>query len=112
MTAKVQTAGAKLDEALKKADDAVKELKSMGASAKDALSEDYSALKEALAETNVAQKIVEAKDKVLQVTNASVDKVKECGARMDENVHAKPYHYIAGAAVAGLILGILIGRKS
>ena len=111
MTAKAQTAGAKLDDALKKADDAVKELKSMGENAKVAITEDYSSLKEALADTNVAHKLVEAKDRMVQVTNASVDKVKECGARMDENVHAKPYHYIAGAAVAGLVLGILIGRK-
>ena len=77
----------------------------MGENAKVAISEDYSSLKEAIFDTNVAHKIAEAKEKVVSATNASVDKVKECGAKMDENVHERPYHYIAGAAVAGLVLG-------
>lgn len=100
-----KTAGDKLNAALKSANDAVKEMKKMGENTKIALSEDMKALKEAMADTNVAHRIVDAKD-------YSVGKVKEAGAYMDENVHEKPYHYIAGAAVVGLLLGVLIGRKS
>ena len=112
MATNVKTAGDKLNEALKKADDAVKELKEMGGNAKVAISEDITALKDVIVETNVAHKLVEAKNKVVSATEVGVEKVKEYGARMDDNVHARPYHYIAGAAVAGLILGILIGRKN
>ena len=112
MTTQAKTAGDKLNAALKKADDAVKELKSMGENAKVAISEDISSLKDVIVDTNVAHKLMEAKDKVISATGAGVEKVKEVGAKMDDNVHARPYHYIAGAAVAGLVLGILIGRKN
>jgi ElaB/YqjD/DUF883 family membrane-anchored ribosome-binding protein len=112
MGAKAKTAGDKLNEALKKADDAVKELKTMGESAKVALSEDYSSLKEAIVETNVAKKIVEAKDKIVSATGAGVEKVKESAAVVDENVRSNPYHYIGGALVVGFLLGLLIGRKN
>jgi ElaB/YqjD/DUF883 family membrane-anchored ribosome-binding protein len=100
-----KTAGEKLNSALKSANDAVKEMKKMGENTKIALTEDFKALGDALSETNVVHRIVDAKD-------YSVDKVKECGAMMDENVHQKPYHYVAGAAVVGLLLGVLIGRKN
>ena len=100
-----KTAGDKLNSALQSANDAVKEMKKMGESTKIALTEDFKALGEAIGQTNVAHRIVDAKD-------YSVDKVKEAGAYMDENVHQKPYPFIAGAAVVGLLLGVLIGRKS
>ncbi len=111
MKAEEKTAGDKLNEALKKADDAVKDLKSMGENAKSAITEDATLLKEVLVETNVAKSLVKAKDKVVEVAGTSVDKAKELGEKMDENVHARPYHFIAGAAAAGLVIGILIGRK-
>ncbi len=100
-----KTAGDKLDTALKTANEAVKELKRMGEDTKIALTEDLKALKEALGETNVAHRIVDAKD-------YSVAKVKEAGELMDESIRQKPYHYIGGAALLGLLLGVLIGRKS
>lgn len=112
MKAEVKTAGDKLNEALKKADNAVKDLKSMGENAKSAITEDVTSLKGVLAETNVAKSIEKAKEKVVAVAETSVDKAKEFGEKMDENVHARPYNYIAGAAVAGLILGILFRRKN
>jgi ElaB/YqjD/DUF883 family membrane-anchored ribosome-binding protein len=112
MTTKAKTAGDKLNEALKKADDAVKELKSMGENAKTALSEDYTALKDTIADTNVAHRLVEAKEKVVSVTGAGVEKVKVGASKVDENVREKPYYYIAGAAVIGLLLGVIISRKN
>lgn len=54
---------------------------------------------------NVAQKFTDAKE-------YSVDKAKELGGKVDENVRERPYHYVLGAAVIGLLAGILIGRKS
>jgi len=112
MGAKAKTAGDKLNDALKKADDAVKELKAMGESTRIALSEDFATLKEAIVETNVAKKFVEAKEKIVDVTGAGVEKVKECGVKVDENVRSNPYHYIGGALVVGFLLGLLIGRKN
>jgi len=54
-------------------------------------------LKTALAESRVAQTC------------------KEMGSKVDESVREKPYRYIAGAAVvgvlAGLVAGLLIARK-
>lgn len=54
-------------------------------------------LKTALAESRVAQTC------------------KQVGNKVDESVREKPYHYIAGAAVvgvlAGLVAGLLIARK-
>ena len=100
-----KTAGDKLNSALESANDAVQEMKKMGKNTKIALTEDFSALSEAIGQSNVAHRIVDARD-------YSVDRVKEAGAYMDENVHQKPYHYIAGAAVVGLLLGVLIGRKN
>jgi ElaB/YqjD/DUF883 family membrane-anchored ribosome-binding protein len=40
---------------------------------------------------------------------------REMGSKVDQSVREKPYHYIAGAAVvgvlAGLVAGLLIARK-
>jgi ElaB/YqjD/DUF883 family membrane-anchored ribosome-binding protein len=48
-------------------------------------------LKQALAESRVAQKC------------------RQVGARMDESVHERPYHYIAGAAAIGALIGVVAG---
>ena len=108
---KAKTVGSKLDEALRKADDAVKELKDMGENAKVALTDDFSALRDAIVDTNVAHRIGEAKDKIVDAAGNSVEKVKEAGVKVDENIHDQPYYYVAGAAVIGLLLGVLIARK-
>jgi ElaB/YqjD/DUF883 family membrane-anchored ribosome-binding protein len=108
---KTKSVGSKLDEALRKADDAVKELKDMGETAKVALSDDFSALRDAITDTNVAHRIGEAKDKLVEATGNSVEKVKEAGQKVDENIHEQPYYYVAGAAVIGLLLGVLIARR-
>ena len=91
----------KLHEALTLANSAVKE---MGGDTKALLLEDYVHLKKAFADTNVVKSLANAKD-------YTVTKAKEVGAQVDEHVHNKPYHYIAGAALIGLTLGVLIGRN-
>jgi len=95
----------KLNEALEKANEAVKEMKKMGVSTKDAISEDFQALKDVFSDSNVAGKLREAKE-------YSVSKVKDASAIVDQNVKEKPYYYIGGAAVIGLLIGLLISRKS
>lgn len=112
MSTQTKTAGDKLNDALKEADDAAKELKAMGKDVKSAIKEDTTSIKAVLGETNVARSLEKARDKVVEVAGPTLDKAKELGEKMDESVNAKPYHYIAGAAAAALILGILISRKS
>ncbi len=91
----------KLNKTLKQANDTIKEL---GGDAKIALTEDYTVLKDAIGTTKTAQKFIELKD-------TGIQKAKDVGTQVDDNVKEKPYHYIGGAAVIGLLVGILIGRK-
>jgi|GEM_PF-3420769 len=48
-------------------------------------------LKQALAESRLAQK------------------AREVGSQVDESVRRKPYHYIAGAAAVGTLVGLVAG---
>ena len=34
---------------------------------------------------------------------------RQYGAQIDEGVHQKPYHYIAGAAAVGVLVGLVFG---
>jgi ElaB/YqjD/DUF883 family membrane-anchored ribosome-binding protein len=36
-------------------------------------------------------------------------KAREVGSQVDQSVHEKPYHYIAGAAVVGALVGLVAG---
>jgi ElaB/YqjD/DUF883 family membrane-anchored ribosome-binding protein len=95
----------KVKNALETANDAIKEMKKKGESTKIALSEDFQALKEVFSESNVAKKLSDAKE-------YSVTKVKDAGTYVDQNVREKPYYYIGGAALIGLLIGLLISRKN
>jgi len=95
----------KLQTALESANEAVKEMKKMGENTKIAISEDFQSLKEVFAESNMAGKLRDAKE-------YSVTKVKDAGAFVDQNVKEKPYYYIGGAAIIGLLIGLLISRKN
>ncbi len=117
---KIEEINEKVNKALKQANEAMKE---MGENTKVALSEDYDILKEAYGKTNTSQSILDAKnctiEKAKELGNKFIDakdehiaKAKEFGAQMDEDVKAKPYHYIAGASVLALLVGILLGRKN
>lgn len=48
-------------------------------------------LKRALAESRLAQK------------------ARDVGTQVDQDVHEKPYHYIAGAAAVGALMGLAAG---
>ena len=55
--------------------------------------------------------LAKIKNQALSISSGGVEKIKGLGAAMDKNVQIKPYHYIAGAAILGLALGVLISRK-
>ena len=95
----------KVKNALETANSAIKEMKKKGQDTKIALSEDLQALKEVFAESHVASKLRDAKE-------YSVTKVKDAGTYVDQNVREKPYYYIGGAALIGLLFGLLISRKN
>lgn len=57
-------------------------------------------------------RISEAKEKIVAAADAGVDKIKDLGSNLDANVQSKPYHFIACAAIIGLVLGILISRDN
>jgi ElaB/YqjD/DUF883 family membrane-anchored ribosome-binding protein len=40
----------------------------------------------------------------------AVDKTKMTATAVDKSVHRNPWAYVGGAAAAGLVLGLLIGR--
>jgi len=58
-------------------------------------------------------------ENVMRVEKKAEAKVKEAAAKavktahkVDEHVHEKPWIYVAGAAVGGLILGLVCRRRS
>ena len=56
-------------------------------------------------------RIDQAKASLLQMQDASLAKAKAAGHAADEYVHDNPWKAIGAAAGAGLIAGLLIGRR-
>jgi len=77
--------------------DAAAETSELAQESKGVLMAKIESLKRALAESRVGQTC------------------RQVGSQVDQSVHEKPYHYIAGAAVvgalAGLVAGLLIARR-
>jgi len=62
--------------------------------------------------SNITSKARAAVDNVSRATQVGQEKIKDAAVAVDESVHAKPWVYIGGIAVAGIIMGYLLGRKS
>jgi ElaB/YqjD/DUF883 family membrane-anchored ribosome-binding protein len=66
-------------------------------------------------ENNLMKSLTTAKEHALeaaaQVKEASVEKAREIACNVDKSVHENPWPYIAGSAVAGVLLGYILGRN-
>ncbi len=66
-------------------------------------------------ESNLMKTLLTAKDHALQATahakDVSLEKAREIVRDVDKSVHQSPWPYIAGSAVAGILLGYILGRN-
>ena len=67
--------------------------------------------KAAAAREKVQDSVHRAKVKLAEVEDIMVDKGKQAARATDEYVHDNPWRAVGIAAGAGLIIGLLIGRR-
>ncbi len=53
-----------------------------------------------------------ASERAHHAQEAAIEKAKEVGTAVNKEVHRNPWPYIGVAAVGGLLLGFILGRKS
>jgi ElaB/YqjD/DUF883 family membrane-anchored ribosome-binding protein len=108
------TSSEKIAEALKLLDEAAKQKKD---EVRTLMSDKYAHLKNVIVETesNLVKSLSDAgKHAVQAATHArdvSVEKARELAGDVDKHVHHNPWHYIAGTAAVGLLLGYILGRN-
>ena len=108
------TSNEKISEALKLLEEAAREKKD---EVRRLVSDKYVHLKNALGEAghSMTESLESAEkctlDAIRQAKEASVERIKNAGAAVDEQVHANPWPYIGGAALAAFICGYIVGRK-
>jgi ElaB/YqjD/DUF883 family membrane-anchored ribosome-binding protein len=59
----------------------------------------------------VRQRVLQAKDSLLQLQETAVERAKAVGRQTDDYVHDNPWTAIGIAAGVGLLAGLLIGRR-
>jgi len=80
------------------------------------MSEKYANLRSLIMEdeSDLMKSLATAKEQVLDTASklkaASLEKARELSSAVDKSVHENPWPYIAGSAVAGVLLGFLLGR--
>ena len=95
----VKTSNAKISEALELLNEAAKDKKE---ELKSLMTNKYAYIQEAMA-TGI--------DQTQHVLVQGKEKVKEIVCDVDKHAHKEPWIYIAGTAVASLLLGYLMGSK-
>lgn len=101
----------KLEEALRLVNEAAKHKRE---EVTTLINDKYQHLKEYVMDQS--SKLSEVKKRVADATmhakDVSVAKTKEVAVALDDNVHKNPWPYIGGAALGGLLLGFILGKKS
>ncbi|MEP7284081.1 MAG: DUF883 domain-containing protein, partial [Rubrivivax sp.] len=59
----------------------------------------------------VAARLQQARARLAEVQSTAMDRAKATGAAADHYVHDRPWHAIGAAAAAGMVIGLLIGRR-
>jgi len=104
----------KIDEALKVLEAAAREKKD---DLQRLVADKYVHLRDALgsAEHSVLASLAAVGKRTLDETrhakDVSVETIRKAGIAVDDHVHANPWPYIGGAALTGLMLGYILGRK-
>jgi len=63
------------------------------------------------ARERIQASLAAAKIKLVEAERAALEKAKEAAKEADEYVHEHPWKAVGIAAAAGLVLGLLIGRR-
>jgi ElaB/YqjD/DUF883 family membrane-anchored ribosome-binding protein len=106
----VRTSHTKISEALELLNEAAKE---KGDELKGLMADRYSHIREAMTAGVERGKEVlkQTQDLTQQAIVQGKEKAVEIATDVDKRVHKDPWAYIAGAAVASLLLGYLMGSK-
>ena len=104
----------KLTEALKLLEEAAREKQD---NLRRLVSDKYVHLKTAIGDTehSVIESLAAAGKHTLEGTlhakDAGAEQLKQASAAVDEHVHANPWPYVGGTALAALLFGYILGRK-
>ena len=63
------------------------------------------------ARERIQASLASAKVKLVEAERAALEKAKQAAKEADEYVHEHPWKAVGIAAAAGLVLGLLIGRR-
>lgn len=106
----VKTSNAKISEALELLNEAAKEKKD---ELKGLMANRYSHIREAMTSgvDHGKEVLKHAQDITKETIIKGSEKAKEIASDVDQRVHKDPWVYIAGTAVATLLLGYFMGSK-
>ncbi len=101
----------KISEALQLLEEAAKDKKD---DIRKLVTEKYGGVKDlfSVGEEQVAEALKKARAYASEKAAYGEEKVREASKVIDEEVHRNPWHYIGGAALGGLLLGFILGKKS
>ncbi len=109
-----KTGSENIADALKLLEEAAKQKKD---ELKSVMSDKYTHLRDVIIETEsgLVKSLSDAKkhaaDAAAHARDAGVEKARELSHDVDKSVHQKPWAYIGGTAVIGLLFGYILGRS-
>ena len=111
---KEHSSNEKLTEALKLLEEAARDKQD---DLRRLVTDKYMHLKSAIGDTEhtVIESLTAAGKRTLEGTlhakDAGAEKIRQASVSIDEHLHANPWPYVGGSALAALLLGYILGRK-